>query len=88
MARGVAKHYLDNPVFLTCWCGRRFQQKADNQLHCSGYHRNLASSLRKFMPKVPPPSPPQKKKPRTPVLEPKPIPDPTIPPLEFCDSQK
>jgi hypothetical protein len=64
MARGVAQHWIDNPVFLVCWCGKRFQKLADNQLHCSDYHRNMASMIRKYMPKVPPPSPPQRKKDR------------------------
>lgn len=64
MARGVAQHWIDNPVFLRCWCGKEFQQLADNQLHCSDYHRNMASMIRKYMPKVPPPSPPQRKKDR------------------------
>jgi hypothetical protein len=61
MARGIAKHWLDSPVILRCWCGKVFQQKADNQYHCSGYHRNLASLLRKYMPNIPPPRPQKRK---------------------------
>lgn len=66
LPRGVAQALIDSPVFLTCWCGKTFQQKAENQLHCSTHCRNLASILRKLMPKIPPSAAPQRPKPRLP----------------------
>ena len=68
--RGVAQALIDSPVFLTCWCGKVFQQRAENQLHCSTHHRNLASDLRKLMPTIPPASAPQKKKTKLPYPTP------------------
>jgi len=62
MPRGISQHLIDHPVFETCWCGRTFQKKADNQFHCSANHRRLASILRKHNPPVPPPHPNKKKK--------------------------
>jgi hypothetical protein len=65
--RGISRHFLENPVFLTCWCGKPFQQKCDNQMYCSPYHRVLASAMRNLGTKVPPPaSPPQRKKEKPP----------------------
>jgi hypothetical protein len=64
MPRGVANVLTENPVRATCWCGKSFDKKTENQIHCSRYHRNLASNLRKYMPKIPPASPPQRKKER------------------------
>lgn len=51
MAKGVAQHWIDNPVYLRCWCGKEFQQRSWNQKQCSAYHRKLASIVRNLVPR-------------------------------------
>jgi hypothetical protein len=63
MPRGVAKALTDNPIRCRCWCGKSFEKKAENHLHCSKWCKNKASLARSLMPTMPPPaSPPQRKK--------------------------
>ena len=73
MPRGTPQHLRDNPEHGTCWCGKVFTKRSDNQLHCSAWHRNLASSLRHHLPKIPPPVK-QERKVRPPVAGPVPAP--------------
>ena len=81
--RGVAQGLIDHPIEGKCWCGKAFTKKAENQEHCSAYHRNLASILRTHLPSIPPPVPQVKRVRATPAapattdLDPTPTPTPT-----------
>ena len=64
MPRGVSQALIDNPVRGTCWCGKSFDKKTEDHIHCSDYHRVLASNLRKYLPalRIPPPQARRQKK--------------------------
>jgi len=65
MPRGIPKDLTEHPVTATCWCGRVFRKRHPDQIHCSPWHRTLASYRRgnlKYLP--PPPAPTPRKKPR------------------------
>ena len=63
MPRGIPKALTDHPESAMCWCGKVFQKKHPDQIHCCKWHRSLASYYRRNLRAIPPPaSPPSRKR--------------------------